>query len=63
MPEQMVAVPVALTGGNGFTVIVTVEVAEQPVVVPVTVYVVVAVGLADGVALVVLLRFVAGDQE
>ena len=55
----------ALTIGNGFTVTVTVADLKQPVevVVPVTVYVVVAAGFAVTTAPVVLLKPVAGDQR
>lgn len=61
-PEHIVAAPLAVKVGIGFTVIVTDAVFPQPFVVPVTVYVVVEVGLAVGVAEVVLLKPVAGDQ-
>ena len=44
-PEQMEGLPAAaVTVGVGFTVTVTCAVDEQPEVVPVTVYVVVAAG-------------------
>lgn len=60
VPAQTVAVPIALTVGTGFTVTVTVRVAEQLPVAPVIVYVVVADGLATGFAMVASLRPVAG---
>jgi hypothetical protein len=54
---------VMLTVGSGFTVMVTVVKFVQPAaVVPVTVYVVVAPGVAVTVAPVVWLSPVAGDQ-
>ena len=53
---------VIVTVGNGFTVTVTVAVLLHPAVVPVTVYVVVAPGLAVTVAPVVADSPVAGDQ-
>jgi hypothetical protein len=48
--------------GLGFTVTVLVAVDEQPFVVPVTVYVVVALGVAIGFAIFTALNPVAGDQ-
>ena len=60
---------VELTGatttlGKGFTVTVIFAVEEHPpAFVPVTVYVVVAVGLATGFAIFGLSRPVTGDQE
>ncbi len=63
LPAQIATLLPALTVGFGFTVIVTVAVLVQPVLlVPVTVYVVVAVGLATGLAQVVQDNPVAGDQ-
>lgn len=61
-PKQIVAVPLALTVGNGVTVIVTTSVAEHPEEVPVTVYVLVIVEEQIGLAIVELLSPVAGDQ-
>ena len=61
-PEHIVAAPLAVKVGIGFTVIVTDAVFPHPLFDPVTVYVVVEVGLAVGVAEVVLLKPVAGDQ-
>lgn len=61
-PAQIVEPPVAVTPGIGFTVITAVAVAEQPEDVPVTVYVVVEVGVAVTVGAVVELRPVAGSQ-
>ena len=61
-PEQMVAVPLAVMPGIGFTVTVTVVVAVQLPVVPETVYVVVVAGLATGFAIEALLSPVAGNQ-
>lgn len=47
-PAQTAPVPVAVTIGEGLTVIVTLAVAEQPAPeVPVTVYVVVAAGVTE----------------
>jgi hypothetical protein len=57
------AVGVTEIDGTWFTVIITVFLLEHDVVaVPVTVYVVVEVGLAETVAPVVPLRPVAGSQ-
>lgn len=61
-PAQIVAVPLAVTVGTGFTVTITVFVFEQPEVVPVTVYVVVALGESDGLAIAGLLTPVVGLQ-
>jgi hypothetical protein len=61
-PKQIVAEPLAVTVGKGVTVTVTAAVFEHPRDVPVTVYVLVTVGVATGVALVVLLNPVEGDQ-
>ena len=62
-PVQIVALDPASAAGNGFTVTVTVLEFTQPLLfVSVTVYVVVEVGLAVGLATVVLLRPVDGDQ-
>lgn len=62
VPVQMV-VDGTLTIGNGFTVTVTVPVFTHPAaLVPVIVYVVVAVGLAVTLAPVVALNPVAGDH-
>lgn len=58
-PVQIPVVPVIETVGVGFTVTVTVEVAEQPLAAtPVTVYVVVV----DGVTVVVLPEILPGIQ-
>jgi len=53
---------VTVTVGVGFTVIVTVALAEHVPVVPVTVYVVVAPGVAVTLLPVVALRPVPGDH-
>ena len=45
--QTVVALAVVVTAGTGLTVIVLVAVAEQPAVVPVTVYVVVAEGMNE----------------
>jgi hypothetical protein len=45
-PAQMVAVPVIAAVGGGATVMVTVSVAEQPALVPVTVYTPLALAVA-----------------
>jgi hypothetical protein len=62
-PLQIATLEPPLTTGNGFTVIVTVAVFTQPLeFVPVTVYVVVAVGLAVGLAQFVQVRPLPGDH-
>src|ERR1700752_3997221 len=53
----------AVTTGIGFTVTVTCVVAVQPSVLPVTVYVVVEVGLAVTVEPMLALKLVAGLHE
>ena len=60
-PAQMDAGGTEMTGG-GFTVTVTCAVAVHPFLVPVTVYVVVLVGVAVTLAPVVALNPVAGDH-
>ena len=61
--QIIVELDTELTTGNGFTVTVTCAVAVQPLLsVPVTVYVVVADGLAVTGEPVVALRFVEGVQ-
>jgi hypothetical protein len=63
LPAHMDVLLPALIVGSGFTVTVTVAVLEQPpVAVPVTVYVVVAVGEATGLAMFVAERPVDGDH-
>ena len=64
-PLQIVALDPAAAVGNGFTVTVTLLDLEQPVavIVSVTVYVVVEVGLAVGLDTVELLNPVDGVQE
>ena len=64
-PLQMVALDPVAAVGNGFTVTVTLLDLEQPVavMVSVTVYVVVEVGLAVGFDTVELLNPVDGVQE
>ena len=64
VPSQIVLfVADAFTTGMGFTVTVTVAVFVQPLaLVPVTVYVVVAFGVAVGFAQLVQERPVAGDH-
>jgi hypothetical protein len=60
-PEHIVGGAESVTVGVVFTVTTTVAVAlAQPPVVPVTLYVVVVVGLADTLEPVVALRFVLG---
>jgi len=63
-PEQIVALDPAAATGNGFTVTVILLDLEQPVavMVSVTVYVVVDVGLAVGLETVVLDNPVEGVQ-
>ena len=62
-PRQIATSFPAFTLGNGFTVIVTVDVLTQPLVsVPVTVYVVVVARLALGLAQLVQLNPVDGVQ-
>jgi len=63
-PEQYAPPPVTLyTAGVAFTFTVTLVVVEHPAAeVPVTAYIVVAVGLALTVAPVVVLNPVEGDQ-
>ena len=61
-PKQIVAGEPALAVGVVFTVIATVAVAEHPLVVPVTVYVVVADGVAFGFAIEGLLNPVVGNH-
>lgn len=58
----MVVPPVTFTVGNGVTVTVVVAVFVHPSAVPVTVYVVVDVGFANGFAMFGLLRPVEGLQ-
>lgn len=60
--HKVVGVPVAVTVGNEITVNDTFAVAEQAPCVPVTVYVVFAVGVAVGVAEVELLSDPAGSH-
>ena len=64
-PLQIVALDPAAAVGNGFTVTVTLFDLLQPVavIVSVTVYVVVVVGLAVGLDTVELLNPVDGVQE
>ena len=64
-PEQIVAIDPAAATGNGFTVTVILLDLEQPVavMVSVTVYVVVDVGLAVGLDTVVELNPVEGVHE
>ena len=62
VPEQIDTGEPALAVGEGLTVIVIVAVEEQPPVVPVTVYVVVEVGVETGVAIEGLLNPVVGVQ-
>lgn len=62
LPEQIVTGDPALATGPGVTVTVTVAVAVQPDDVPVTVYVVVAEGVATGLAMFALLNPVDGLQ-
>jgi hypothetical protein len=59
-PAQIVTSVPAFTVGNGFTVRVLLTVPEQPLAVPVIVYVVVVIGDAITVAPVVALRPVEG---
>src|ERR1051326_6986495 len=59
----MVALLPALATGEGFTVTMTVAVAEQPPLETVSVYVVVAVGVATGFWHVEQLRLADGAQE
>ena len=63
-PLQIVALDPAAAVGNGFTVTVTLLDLLQPVavIVSMTVYVVVLVGLADGLDAVELLNPVDGVQ-
>ena len=62
-PVQILTPEPALTVGNEFTVTVTLAVLEHPLpLVPVTVYVVVTVGLATGLAQVLQDKPVDGDQ-
>jgi hypothetical protein len=61
LPLHIMAFAPALTTGNGFTVTVTIAVSIHPVAFePVTIYVVVTVGLAVGLAHAVQDRPVAG---
>lgn len=60
LPAQIVVVPLTVITGIGFTVTVTVEVPVQEPCVPLTVYVVVDVGDATGLAIVALLSVPAG---
>jgi hypothetical protein len=63
LPEQIVlAVGLTVVTWAGLTFTVTTVVEVQPPVVPVTVYVVVTVGLATGLAILVALSPVAGLQ-
>jgi hypothetical protein len=62
-PMQMLWLLPALTVGSGFTVMVTCAVSLQPLpLVPTTVYVVVPVGFAVGLAQLVQDNPVAGDH-
>lgn len=61
-PAHIVVLPVMVADGGALTVTVTLPVAVVAPEVTVTLYVVVAVGLAVGLATVVLLKPVAGDQ-
>jgi hypothetical protein len=62
-PSHLVTLLPADTVGDVFTVTVTVAVREHPLAVPVTVYVVVVVGLATGLAQVVQDKPVDGAHE
>jgi hypothetical protein len=63
-PAQIAVSAPALTFGNGLSVTVTVVLEEQPTpLVPVTVYVLVAVDVTVGFAQLVQLRSVAGLHE
>jgi hypothetical protein len=61
-PLQIVTFDPAVTVGGALTVTVTLALEEHPALVTVTVYVVVTVGLADGLETVVLLKPVEGLQ-
>ena len=63
VPEQIAASDPAFAIGAGLTVMVTAAVDEQLPLLAVTVYVVVDVGLATGLAIVALLNPVEGDHE
>lgn len=64
VPVHIATLDPALTDGNGFTDTETVAVFVQPVApVPVTVYIVVATGLAIGALQVLHDSVVAGDHE
>lgn len=62
VPVHKVVVPLTVITGNEITVNVAVAVLEQPLVVPVTVYVVVELGVAIGLATVDELNPVVGNQ-
>jgi hypothetical protein len=61
-PLHIVTFEPAVTVGGGLTVTVTLALEEHPALVTVTVYVVVVVGLAEGLETVVLLNPVDGLQ-
>lgn len=63
-PLQIVTLALVVAVGTVFTVITTVDVAVQPLpFVTVTVYVVVAAGVATGLEIIELLKEPDGDQE